>query len=55
VQVETIQYESGQRTNITQVYRLSGGTWLEMIQMVNTQRYESADWGQAVTPRKPAP
>jgi hypothetical protein len=47
VQVETIQYESGQRTNITQVYRLSGGTWLEMIQMVNTERYESAGWDQA--------
>jgi hypothetical protein len=23
------------------------GTWLEMIQMVNTERYESAGWGQA--------
>jgi len=47
VQVETMHYEGGQWTNVTQVYRLSGGTWLELTQMVNTERYESAGWGQA--------
>jgi hypothetical protein len=47
VQVETIQYEGGQRTNVTQIYRLSGGTWLELTQMVSTERYEGAGWGQA--------
>jgi hypothetical protein len=47
VQVETIQYEGGQRTNITQVYRLSGGTWLELTQMVTTERRTSAGWGRA--------
>ncbi|MFB0535430.1 MAG: hypothetical protein ACETWR_10650 [Anaerolineae bacterium] len=47
VQVGTTQYEGGQRANITQVYRLSSGTWLELTQMVSSERYDGAGWGQA--------
>ena len=47
VQVETMAYEEGQRTNVTQAYRLPDDTWLELIQMVTTEHHASAGWGGA--------
>ena len=47
LQVET--RASGERhwTNASQMYRLPDDTWLELIQMVTTEHYASAGWGQA--------
>ena len=47
VQVETMAYVEGRWTNVTQAYRLPDGDWLELIQMITTERYDSAGWGQA--------
>jgi Tol biopolymer transport system component len=47
VQVET--RTSGERrwTDVSQMYRLPDNTWLELIQMVTTDHYASAGWGEA--------
>jgi len=47
VQVETRASAERRWTNVSQMYRLSDDTWLELIQMVTTEHYASAGWGQA--------
>lgn len=47
VQVETRASAERHRTNVSQMYRLPDDTWLELIQMVTTDHYASAGWGQA--------
>jgi len=47
VQVETTADRDRQWTDVFQLYRLPGGDWLELAQMVTTAQYESAGWSQA--------
>jgi len=47
VQVETRISGERRRTNVSQMVRLPDDTWLELIQMVTTDHYASAGWGQA--------
>ncbi|MGA9351724.1 MAG: hypothetical protein WBW48_23385, partial [Anaerolineae bacterium] len=47
VQVETRTSGECRWTNVSQMYRLPDDTWLELIQMVTTDHYASAGWGQA--------
>ena len=47
VQVETTADRDRRWTDVYQLYRLPGGDWLELTQMVTTARYESAGWSQA--------
>ncbi len=47
VQIETTTSEGHRWTDESQTYRLPDGTWLELTQMVTTEHYTSAGWGQA--------
>ena len=47
VQVETRTLGGRRWTNVSQMYRLPDDTWLELTQMVTTERYATAGWGQA--------
>lgn len=47
VQVETRTSGERRRTNVSQMVRLPDNTWLELIQMVTTDHYANAGWGQA--------
>jgi hypothetical protein len=47
VQVETRTSGERHRTNVSQMVRLPNDAWLELIQMVTTDHYASAGWGQA--------
>ena len=46
VQVETTSDEEHYWANVSQAYRLPDDVWLELTQMVTTERYASAGWGQ---------
>jgi hypothetical protein len=47
VQVETTTSEEHRWTEVSQTYRLPDDTWLELTQMVTTERRTSAGWGRA--------
>jgi hypothetical protein len=47
VQVETRADRDCRWTDISQIYRLLDGAWLELRQMVTTEHYASAGWGRA--------
>ncbi len=47
VQVETTDDAERYWANVRQAYRLPDDVWLELTQMVTTERYASAGWGQA--------
>lgn len=47
VKVETSTSEDHRWTDVSQMYRLPKGSWLELTQMTTTARYAGAGWGQA--------
>ena len=47
VQIETMPYGEHRRTNVTQAYVLPNNSRLELTQIVTTEDYASAGWGQA--------
>jgi len=47
VKVETAHYDQQRRVNVSQMYRLPDNAGLELIQMVTTENYASAGWGEA--------
>lgn len=47
VRAEISRYDQQQRIDTHQLFRVDDDTWLELTQFNNTEKYESAGWGQA--------